>query len=463
MSSETRYVPCPRCWHQAGPTDTRCASCGYAIPTDYHQACLEAPPIPIATFGFTGAAKTHLLAAVLLHLTQLSDHIAGAAPFAPVGEVTTIAVRDFFQKATSGQDLEPTKPRLDRIDKDIWIVTGSFPGMQPRTLIFYDIAGELCIGSGDLAAELPALEYVSTLWFCLAPSQILQLRLLFDSYKRAMTVRDQTLRGKHAIFVMNKADQWNATNPDINEYRSRDNLAAYDDSGQRQRPAQEFHLEKYEREMAQLRQAIKTEIQTLDGGSTLITLVQNANMCVSFTLAAPRGCQGAQDPLAEQEPWKRTRVLDPLISTFAARQMESPAVVLLDVHDAETAQLGLVVATALWRSLRDKYPVEIWTYDGQHISTEWIRPPAEVSPNARPCLIRPLLDMRRPPITVVVADRVPLDLTDEDANAIASPRVVFVPLVIAGRTVATSWPHCTKAVGAADVAEAVRSIRALLG
>src|SRR5690242_13802395 len=140
------YAPCPRCWHRVGPTDLTCAACRYTIPADYHRACVAAPPIAIAVIGFSGAGKTHVLAGVLLHLTLLSDYVADAIPFDVVGEVTADAVNEFYDAAAKGRPIGETHPRGDDIGRDIWIVTGDFPGVGRRTLIFYDIAGQLYAG-----------------------------------------------------------------------------------------------------------------------------------------------------------------------------------------------------------------------------------------------------------------------------------------------------------------------------
>jgi hypothetical protein len=438
-------IKCPCCLVNICDKDRSCPSCRFALPLNYYQNCIQAPPLPIAAIGYSGHGKSHLLNAIVLTLRQLSGCEFPVQVTLEVADDHTLGVVAAASAKAEGEALDPTPRQNSRTIPLILRASGLFP---PRTLLVYDVAGESFESLTAVHEHLPVLREIQTVWFVLSPDDLQKparavgggaaardLGFLFTAYKNAMIRLEAPLEGRNAVIVVSKGDKLSGEGvSELKEYLETDPYCAGQIAS-----ATGFDLKAYEEGIRQVAHRVEPFVTRIKDVRNLVGLLKGSGMTVNFCVTAALGHDPIPGPTGKVTlEWCRQRALDPLVWTLVMeRQPDRNSLlhVLVDVGSdsarAYPAVGGRPLPSQLWESLSNHQKVR-FSFLGRTV--EGLAPgqqPPEVPPSVRRLpLIGPMLEPLRAENSLVgkvvlVTNSVVLDLPDFDTKAWRS-RIILV-------------------------------------
>jgi hypothetical protein len=441
--SPVNQLSCPVCLEPLPEGAPACpnADCGFVLPKNYGKICREAPPLPIAAVGYSRHGKTHLLAAIVLTLRDLTRRdMAQRVTLEILDEATRRQWTDWVEREKRTKTLPPTEVRRGRPIPMILKVSGLFPA---RTLLVYDVPGQIFHTMDQDPGCLPVLRDSQIVWLVMSPHEFQmplsdaaeserdhrpqELGPLFAAYKAAMDRLDAPLEGRSAILVVAKGDKIGGEAAALRNYLDSDPLRA-----DAPVPCRDLSLKSAEDELRHISPQIEEHVCEVGDSRNvdirnMVNLFRENGMNVFFCVTSALG----KDPVpgmqpGEEElgvPWARQRVLDPLIWTLALEKQRAAAQshLILDGSAPGTGypfHSGRPLPQLLWERLPRHKGVRTWFLGRFGAATSpGQAPPPQPPRTPRPRLIGALLD---PPTgaegptgrCVLVTDQVVTDLQD---------------------------------------------------
>jgi len=423
-------ITCPVCQTPLSDAARVCpdGGCGYRLPEGYVAGCREAPPLPIAAIGYSGHGKTHLLAAMVLTIRELTLRPwAEEATLEVLDDQTRAKLQDWIDHADNNQALPPTEFRPERPTPMILRVAGLFP---PRTLLVYDVAGQSFHDMTKADQCLPALRDAQTVWFVLSPHDLERpdrrsrdLMFLFGAYKTAMSKLEAKLEGRSAVVVVAKGDKLGDKAPDLRDYLDSDPLRA-----EAAESSERFSLKSCEEGLRQMSLKVEDYVGRVRDVRNLVGLLRKERIEVAFCVTSALGkdaVPGLQAGDASVDaPWARQRVLDPMIWTLLQEKQRSAAQVHLILDPGGEGGVGYPalggrgLPELLWERLPRHQGLRTWMLGEAGAATAPGQPPpGQPLAKCRCRLLGPLLEpwSQAEPLggrVVLVTNQLVLDLED---------------------------------------------------
>ena len=316
-----KRILCPYCLTEIRYRNEikKCASnkCGEELPIQYVQNYERASPIFVQIIGWSRVGKTTYLQALTLMLMQMGQFWRQNYSYAPLTEATLGYVRNVRQFMESGKMPNPTQLALQ--DAYMMLLLG-MDRWGGRTLVTRDVAGEHFNNLNFPLEYVPYLLHVPTTFLMISPDDLKDSNMAMDdlmnSYIDTMARHDSNFRKQHrkVIVVLSKADKIIDQLPlNLQEYLQNDPMLMALDSYQSVEPLGSAGMQDYMDKLERVSQVIQDWMSKDVRGYNLISLANNNNIELKFTLVSSTGGEVAdsaenQETIAALEP---TRVLDP--------------------------------------------------------------------------------------------------------------------------------------------------------
>ena len=387
--------PLPQC-HLAGECD---------LPHNFAEKCAAAPPLWIATAGFSSHGKTVFLSALSLILDQLGDMLPDFG-CVPMNQQTMDRIRDMRAEAKAGEVSGPTQPaqpepllfQLDGVPQ-----SEGRSSREARMLVIYDAAGEFFSSLEQLKENVPALPYVSTIWFLVSLKDLKEskehvtLPDLFQSYQVAMEQEGINLKKRRVIVTYTKAELiQNILPSQVVKYLSDDPFR--DLTLGKSLPLNGFSLDEYINEADEISQLLEEFTKGQPGGRQFINMVHRQGMELKFcaTSALGQSPDGHTGNLVERAT--RYRVLDPLFWTLRGGEPPTPngrkrMVLVLDSSQSSERIYAGGRPQSMWEAMGARgETVSHYLGRMRPVGYAGQQPPSKAAQNKHMRLIGPILD-----------------------------------------------------------------------
>jgi hypothetical protein len=418
-------IKCPYCTHSLTTAVAQCPSCERDLPKNYLQICQQAPPLWLVTAGFSGHGKTTYLSALTLKLENLGRKLSGTY-HDYFDEYTHEVIKEKRREAQTGEQPPPsavTEPR------PLYISLYQLPSNLNRTLVMYDVAGEVFTSLMAFQSYVQALPEVQTIWMQVSLSDLEEdaegntLPSLFQSYQAALLEHGAELRNHTVIVIYTKADTVQGFPGEVWDYLTNDPFLDLlsDDPVER---LTGFSLSEYVQGMQRLSKVLERYTdQHVSGGTAFINMIRGKGMQLHFCAVSALG--QSPDPGLNRvlSQTSSHRVLDPFFWTLWLSapsekrvEVETPGEVML-VLDASPESKALYeqqLAQPLWEALKERgYPAKTYYLGRSRVVSHQGQPPP-TEPARRPLqrLIGPILEQSPSGRAVVVTAGAIRDLAD---------------------------------------------------
>lgn len=479
--NHSREITCPVCLTPLTESQEVCA-CGFKLPLDYYRTCQEAPPLAIAAIGYSTHGKTHLLASILQRLYDLARRPRTLDPVTlqVMDDHTNTLLSMWMDHAKTGKLLDRTEPPRRggpdvKPEPPVPMILRVSGLMPERTLLVYDVAGEVFNSTERIEKYLPALRDIQTVWFLVSPTDVEKrpsgevnqneasptgnLGFLFTCYDAAMRKLKFRIEDRNAVVILTKCDRLKARASEILQYLDSDPLLTAPVTG-----AAPYGIRACEAELRHISETVQDyvsgvgeEEQPNAGDVQILTGLLSKKMRVSFCVTSALGRRPLRDTLGQIDPeltgpWQPKRVLDPLIWTLLLEKEQRTVHthVVLDTH-TEGSNTYPVCGEAplpelLWEKLvPDQQHVRFWAMGrSAPASAPGQRPPDAPPRQRRLCLLGPLLEplsQRDHPegLIVLITNNVITDL--DDYRQTARGKQLLLVTSSTRREVSEQWPR----------------------
>ncbi len=411
------------------------------VPDEYIAEYDRVPPLWLLTIGFSRHGKTTYLAALTLVLENMSNVWEGMYDNA-YDQATMTAIRQMWREAMQGEIVQKTDVTTPR---PLLIGLYGLPEVGSRSLVMYDVAGEIFDSINEVQAYLPALKFVGTTWFLVSLQDLendqegRSLTDLFSVYRKGMRSLQADLQGRNLIVVYTKADQV-AFTPEIEEYLMLDPYQALTLPDATLPPSEDFSLQEYRQGMEQVSNLLEEYTrQRVKKGRAFINMVKAEGMNLYFSVVSALGQSPDVSSSRLRERARRYRVLDPFLWALTLQATETTRTLRIIVDGSSTSGSAYQALPAVWERLADYG--EVTTYqlgDSQAKSQPGQKPPTTPPDPPRKRLIGPILEHTPPDARVLVFATGPIADLADFASTSWRDRLVLVQTE-PGQP--DTWPH----------------------
>lgn len=419
-----------------------CPTTEYRVPVDYVSEYRSAPPLWLVTVGFSGHGKTTYLAALTLMLENM-DRVWERMFSSQMDNHTMQRVREIRLEAMQGDlqaptDVDTPRPLLFNVQ--------NLPGGSSRSLVMYDVAGQIFEDLDEVHKYVAALKQVTTTWFLISPRDLRAadndktIPELFTAYRSGMRNLRIDLNQRNLIVIYTKADIADFPR-DIQDYLINDPLRSLTQQDGSYEQI-DFALDEYVWEMRQMSERLKIYTkEKVQGGRAFISMVESSGMNLVFCTTSALG--DSPDPtqgiMLENAP--RYRVLDPFLWATTLDKPVKPRSIGLILDAAEESYA--VYDDDLVRRVTESLAIhgDLTTYhlgSSVPIGLPGQPPPDQPPYSAYPRLLGPILEQAAPDtqFLLLTNGRI-LDLEDFRRTA-WQDRVLVVAMPGAEPR---GWPH----------------------
>jgi len=417
-------IKCPYCTHSLTTAVAQCPNCERDLPKNYLRICQQAPPLWLVTAGFSGHGKTTYLSALTLKLENLGRKLDGTF-YEYFDEYTHEVVRQKRREAQTGEQPPPsavTEPR------PLYISLYQLPGNLNRTLVMYDIAGEVFTSLEAFQCYVHALPEVQTIWMQVSLSDLAEdaegntLPNLFQSYQSALLEHGAELSNHTVIVIYTKADTVDFPG-EVSDYLTEDPFLGLLADGPVERMT-DFSLSEYVQGMEWLSNVLERFTdQHVPGGTAFINMIRGKGMQLHFCAVSALGQSpdpGLNRVLSETSSH---RVLDPFFWTLwlsapsekrVGVKSRGEVMLVLDASPESKALYEQQLAQPLWEALKERGYLAKTYYLGRSrvVSHQGQPPPSEPARRPLQRLIGPILEQSPSGLAVVVTTGAIRDLAD---------------------------------------------------
>ena len=451
-------VMCPRCLRELTGNPTSCPheGCRIKLPINYVRDCMTAPPIMLATFGFTQVGKTTHLAAMCLQLSELSAVApAWGGTWFGVNDLTRAFIAEARRRSQHGERIAPTQMKREPVTP--YMLRGAFvKGAPHRFVLLYDVPGEALTSTDGLRELVPALPHIDCAWFYWKPGndRVVEeghsLSSMFERYLDVIQEKGTTSTERRAILIGTCADEFQ-----IDEERFRRRVAedplSRDEIG-KVRPDNQTvdystYLEDVQTNSAELTRYFESCYDYPDI-QQFVSQAQYVDMSVECCLISSTGAPvHAANNDRFPHSWQRFRVLEPALLSFDTEaEGRLPAVALL-VDPVTVGRANMREQIDMLSSLLRQFgTVKRYTLGST-------TPTDTIATASRPRLVAPIVAKLPADVpAVVLCDHAPLDL--DDLRGIAEGRTLVV-----SATDAIQWPNLAYLRDMTTIPPAVQRMR----
>ncbi len=417
-------IKCPLCTHILTTPLQQCPACDRPLPRGFYEQCRNAPPIWLMTGGFPKHGKTTYLSALILKLENLGQVLPGAYHLCRDG-YTNDAIRQMRRETQLG-DQPPATPR--GATQPLVISIHHLPEQTDRTIVMYDVPGEIFHSLEEIPDYVPGLSEIQTIWMLVSLSELnanadgYSLPGLFHAYFTALDQKKVDLTKLSVVVVYTKADMVENFPAAVSEYLLSDPYrrsvgGADADKGRG------FAMSAYLQEMERISQVLEEFTdRNVKGGNAFVNMGRHLGMKLKFSAVSALGQAPDQEYNRLQSEAEPARVLDPFLWSLwlsrpadtVKRAQDDQLLLLLDSGGAAQPLYDEGLALALWNELKLRgFPARVH-YLGQSkaVSHPGQTPPARPAQRPRHRLIGPILEQSQGTRAVVLTTGPISDLAD---------------------------------------------------
>lgn len=363
-------IPCPFCLgHHDLDRGGLCPVKNLEIPGEYVRGANVAPPLFLATVGFKNHGKSNYLSRLFETIEHLHWRLPNARGTYPVGKDSLSEMKRLRARLKARERAETTSMR---IAPPILFHASGLGAPHPFHLVFYDLAGEWFDAEADASDQLSrVLEAARTVWLFASLPDLVDapedgtLSDLLQNYCRALEGVGVDPAGRDLIVVYTKADKANfGSNHAIDDYLDSDPFArvALDKAEVKRDPS--FSFPEYCDGIRAISEVLERfTLDSVDGGSTLLSIARSKRMSVHFCVTSALGGDIEADG-AMQFGSLPARILDPLFLALqlakvvrkgAVRVIYDPELILeRELIDDAIGRLGRTATLELYQLGRSK-------------------------------------------------------------------------------------------------------------
>jgi hypothetical protein len=433
-------VLCPRCLRPLEESHSSCPhdQCQIRLPFQYVRDCKLAPPIMLATFGFTQVGKTTHLAAMCLQLSELQRAApAWGGTWFGANDLTRAFITEARRRSERGERVAPTQVKREPVMP--YMLHGAFEeDARHRFVLLYDVPGEALTSTDALRELVPALPHIGCAWFYWQPNNTREvdeghtLTNMFERYLDVMREAGTPSTRRRAILIGTCADEFQIGEDAFRTRVAQDPLARDENGNQRpgnQDVTYDEYLDDVRRNSAELTRYFALCYDYPDV-QQFVSQAKYVRMSVECCLISSTGkpvhaANGDRYP----HSWQRFRVLEPALLSFDTEASSRlPAVALL-IDPLAAGKPEIAAQIASLSSILGQYG-QVRRYNfGNTTAAETLETAT------RPRLVAPIIAKLPADVpAVLLCERAPLDLGD--LRGIAEGRTL---VVVADGSIA--WPN----------------------
>lgn len=453
-------IRCPFCCsHHDLTGEGTCPETSFTIPEEYVRSYDSAPPLWLATVGYTSHGKSTYLEALLRVLQRLDRRLPSVTAL-PVGMESMQAIRQLRARASRGHDVSSTKTTIS--PPILFRLTG-IPGAPDRQLVLYDLAGEHydtseVAGSDRLSKILSLCE---TFWLFVSlkdlenqdhKETIVDLFQLLETKIRRENVK---LADRELVVVYTKGDRGDFDDhEEVFHYLTSD---PFSDVHLLKKidPDHGFTLPRYLARMEATSELLEgITYGDIESGTMFLNLVRHAGTRVHFSLVTATGGDVEQDGTFDDVSPKR--VLDPLFWALRFSVPEPKKIVrsVISPQSSNESEHVTLIRDSILNAVSTLGSVKLYHLGSSRPASGTLQPTGK----PRPYLIGPILEACNEFDQVLCITRSePHDLLDF-VNTSWSNRLL---LVLVDNESTSSWPYVVNVPSPDQTAVVVEEFRVM--
>lgn len=310
---------CPFCLGTLGATaEEPCPTCRKAVTPEYYEISRRAAPVVGALVGFPQHGKTTFQTALTLTMDGLGRALEGAY-LEYLDASTQEAVRRMWVQSARGHQPDATH----ELAPPLLLGFHQLPQLTDRAVVLYDTPGELFTRREDIAAALPPLRDVQTVWFLVSLTDLRQdregnsLQALLQTYMAAMSRFSTAAQRRTVLVVYTKCDIVADLPADVRHYLADDPFQTVTLHDTPLTPDPLFDIRAYVAEMEKISNSLREYTKRIPTGLTLINMARDRGLDLQFCAVSALGESPNYQHNERVHESVRFRVQDPLLWTLA--------------------------------------------------------------------------------------------------------------------------------------------------
>jgi hypothetical protein len=417
-------LACPYCHHvQIFDKEGACENCGNPVSRLFLKAVEKAPPVYLATVGFSQHGKTTYLDSLTTMVENLGK-ISDNSFHEYLDDHTFNEVRHMRWLVQNQRTPDSTDPQ--RKPLPLQIAIHNFLDNPVNTLITYDLGGEIFDAQSDIQRYAEPMQHAHTIWLFVSVNDLenpppldswgqgrpflRSLSDLFSVYRAGMERLGVNLKGRNLLIVYTKADKIvNKLPQRVREYIRNDPY--FDIARLKFSETRHLRLDAYAymQEILAISSELENWTYDIEGGTPFINMVKQSGMNVQFTVTSSIGRQSdnTTDRMIE---FRRYRVLDPLIWAIMHNKAiggDRPVALILDNQPTAAKVYANDLPYHIFEYMASLGNVSTYCLGhGTAVSGVNSRPPDSAPEEETPSLLGPILDnLPSDALVLVVLDR----------------------------------------------------------